>query len=114
MHLIGTVAEILDYREGYIRLERHQPPARICKGDYIIRYQKILVIGIQIVLLKLAHPIGSISRIEIHLLQAEHRSLALLHQFVVNLHLSVSYSFFALSFYHFNSLKSIEKAHFIF
>ena len=69
--------EILEDREGDVRLERQQSAVGVRKGDDTLRRQEILVLRVKIVLLELSHLILFISMRAVQLTQCENRQLVL-------------------------------------
>ena len=74
IHLLQTapLLGVLHNGEGHVRLQRHQPPVGVGKGQDILADQKALVLNIEVVGFKLAHLVLNISIAAVQLPQLAH------------------------------------------
>ena len=61
LDISGLFLTMLDDRQRDVRFQCHQFPVCICKGNDAVRYQKILVSGIEVIFLEFAHFIAKIA-----------------------------------------------------
>ena len=110
-HLLNValhVPRVLDDRQRHIGLQGHQPPVRVREGDDSLGHQKVLVSGVQVVLLELAHLVLGVAVPLIQRPKSEQHLLLTLHRIFHSPHAPAHllHADFALSFYYFTTLKS--------
>ena len=66
------IAVIFDNGKSDVRLQRHQLPIRIGKGDDTVAQQKIFISGIEIVLFEFAHFVRLVAVFGIERAEREH------------------------------------------
>ena len=55
VHLLAVPAVVLDDGQGNVRLQGLQRAVHVGEGDDVAFFQKVLVLGVQVVVLKLGH-----------------------------------------------------------
>ena len=87
----SAIPDIPDHAQRHIRFQRHQASVRIREGNHPVAQKEILIPAVQIVLLKLAHPIPGESLLLIQAPQQKPDALLLVHHRQIECHLISSF-----------------------